>query len=359
MTGVNYIALAVPFFFILIAIELFVARRRRVRVYRLGDAINDLSCGVTQQVVVLFTSVFLLSIYDGVYQHRIVSWSPRLGVVPWLIAFVGVDFLYYWWHRLSHEVNLLWAAHVVHHQSEDYNLAVALRQAVLTSWTGVPFYLPLALLGVPPLVYAAMLSLSTLYQFWIHTQLVHRLPRVLELVLNTPAHHRVHHAINPQYLDKNYGAILIVWDRLFRTFADENEAPVYGITKPLASYNPAWAQVHYFVEMASMIWRAPRWRDKVQVFWRGPEWAPRGLEKPAPTAVRPETTIKYDPVPRAPAAVIVVVFGVLVALAFSLMLLHTKLPSLVLVGGALTVLVGVQVMGLVVEGGAGKPPDVS
>ncbi len=337
-----------PFFFILIAIEMWVARRRRRRVYRLGDAINDLSCGVTQQVIVLFTSVFLLSIYDGVYRHRVVTWSSPGA--PWLIALVGVDFLYYWWHRLSHEVNLLWAAHVVHHQSEDYNLAVALRQAVLTSWTAMPFYLPLALLGVPTLVYAAMLSLSTLYQFWIHTQLVRRLPGWLEVWLNSPAHHRVHHAINPRYLDKNYGAILIVWDRLFGTFADETEEPVYGITKPLASFNPAWAQVHYFVEMASMMWRAPRWRDKAQVLWRGPAWAPVGLERPPPSEVRPDTTVKYDPVPRAPALVVVMVFGVLVALAFSLMLLHTKLPSLVLSGGAVTVLVGLQVMGLVVDG---------
>jgi len=348
MKGINLIALAVPFFFILIAIELWIARRRGLLVYRVGDAINDLSCGITQQVLVLFSTVFILSIYSAVYAHRVVTWTSP--VWPWVIAFVGVDFLYYWWHRLSHEVNVLWAAHIVHHQSEDYNLAVALRQAVLTSWTIVPFYLPLALLGVPPLVYVVMLSASTLYQFWIHTQLVHRLPGWVELWLNAPTHHRVHHAINPQYLDKNYGAILIVWDRLFGTYAEEEETPVYGITKPLASYNPAWAQVHYWVEMASMMWRAPRWRDKAQVLWRGPAWAPVGLEKALPAEVRPDTTAKYDPTLRTSRLVAIVVFAVLVALAFSLMLLSTKLPSLVLGVGAVVVLLGLQIMGFVVSG---------
>src|ERR1700722_8367252 len=223
----GYIALAVPFFFVLIGAELAFARAKKRSVYRVGDALGDLGCGMFQQVLLLFLAGASLALYTWVFEpHRLVTWSS--AAVPWVIALVGVDFLYYWWHRLSHEVNVLWVAHVVHHQSEDYNLAVALRQAILTSFTAVPFYLPLAFLGVPPLVFASANAISTLYQFWIHTELVGKLGW-FEGWLNTPSHHRVHHAVTPQYLDRNYGAILIVWDRLFGTFIREEEAPVYGI----------------------------------------------------------------------------------------------------------------------------------
>jgi alkylglycerol monooxygenase len=162
--GVNLIALAIPLFLVFIGVELAVAWRRRVQPYRLLDALVDLSCGVTQQTVNLFFAAGLLALYTFVYDHRLVGFAAS-SPWPWLIAFVGVDFFYYWWHRLSHEVNFLWAAHVVHHSSEDYNLAVALRQGVFTNLTSWPFYFPLALLGVPPLVFVVMQSLSTLYQF--------------------------------------------------------------------------------------------------------------------------------------------------------------------------------------------------
>jgi len=167
--GPNLIALAVPFFFLFIGLELWVAKRRGVSVYRLGDALSDLGCGVGQQLVAfLFGTALVTSLYAWTYAHRLLT-LPE-GWVPWVVAFFGVEVTYYWWHRLSHEVNLLWAAHVVHHHSEDYNLAVALRQSVTTFLTTLPFYLPLGLLGVPTVVFAVTLSLSTLYQFWIHTE---------------------------------------------------------------------------------------------------------------------------------------------------------------------------------------------
>ncbi|MDX2008537.1 MAG: sterol desaturase family protein, partial [Myxococcaceae bacterium] len=201
--GPNLIALAIPLFFVGIGLELAVARRRGLSVYRLGDAISDMGCGVVQQLVSnLLGGWVLLAAYDALFAHRLVELPTAW--LPWVAALLGVEFAYYWWHRLSHEVNLLWAAHVVHHHSEDYNLAVALRQSVTTWITTMPFYLPLALLGVPTLPFAVMLGLSTLYQFWIHTELVPPLGW-LEKWLNTPALHRVHHAINPQYLDKNHG----------------------------------------------------------------------------------------------------------------------------------------------------------
>jgi sterol desaturase/sphingolipid hydroxylase (fatty acid hydroxylase superfamily) len=343
------IALAVPFFFLLIGAELVWARRRRASVYRFTDALTDLSCGITSQVVLLAWAATQLAIYAWVFERaRVVDLggaaAPRW--LPWAVAFVGVDFFYYWWHRLSHEVNVLWAAHVVHHQSEDYNLAVALRQAVLTSWTALPFYLPLAVLGVPPLVFAIVHALSTLYQFWIHTQLIGRLRGPVSWILNLPSHHRVHHAINPAYLDKNYGATLIVWDRLFGTFTDEDEEPVYGTTKPLRSFNPAWAQVHYWIELAAMARAARQPADKLRVWIASPAWKPDGYrEEPLPGPRR-----KYDrELPRRLAWYLGVQYAVVVVATFAIMTWHHGLPAPVLVVAGAAILGALVAFGALVE----------
>jgi sterol desaturase/sphingolipid hydroxylase (fatty acid hydroxylase superfamily) len=275
----NPIALAIPFFFLLMGVELFFARRRELKLYRFADAVVDLSCGMTQQILLVFSVGVLVSGYTWLYKFRVIDFAKG-SVWPWAIAFFAVDFVYYWWHRLSHEVNVLWAVHMVHHQSEDYNLAVALRQAVLSVWTIWPLHLPLALLGVPPAVFLIVDSVSTLYQFWIHTELIGKLGWY-ERIFNTPAQHRVHHAVNPQYLDKNYAATLCIWDRLFGTFEEEVEQPVYGLVKPLGSFDPMWAQVHHFFEMAK---RTGQYKgfDIVRVWVKGPEWG----YPPAPPATR-------------------------------------------------------------------------
>lgn len=295
MDRINYIALAIPFFFVFIGIELWVAARRRQRVYRFTDAVTDLGCGVGQQVSTLFLTASLFLPYVYLYENFSIYTFDAKSVLPWVIAFLGVDFAYHWWHRLSHEINFLWAAHIVHHQSEDYNFAVALRQGINTRLTGFVFYLPLAVIGIPPLVYATMQSFSVLYQFWIHTQLIGKLG-FLEFFLNTPSHHRVHHAINPQYLDKNYGATLIIWDRLFGTFEEEKEAPVYGLVKPLNSYNSLWAQFHYIIDLAKDSWKAKGIVDKIKVWLISPAEQVKSLPpKPEPTKVSPETFVKYEP----------------------------------------------------------------
>jgi len=275
----NPIALAIPFFFLLMGVELWVARRRGLKLYRFADSVVDLSCGMTQQILLVFAVGVLVSGYSWLYRHRV--WTPP-GWAAWLIAFFAVDLVYYWWHRLSHEVNVLWAVHVVHHQSEDYNLAVALRQAVLSVWTIWPLHLPLALLGVPPVTFLVVDALSTLYQFWIHTELVGKLGW-FERIFNTPSQHRVHHAVNPRYLDRNYAATLCIWDRIFGTFEEEKEQPVYGLVKPLGSFDPFWAQVHHFFDMAR---RTPKYRglDKLRVWLKGPEWS----YPPAPEITRAE-----------------------------------------------------------------------
>jgi sterol desaturase/sphingolipid hydroxylase (fatty acid hydroxylase superfamily) len=342
----NYIALAIPFFFLLIVVELLIERRRKQAWYRFSDAVTNIGCGVTSQVVNLFFRGALLWGYVYTYTNfRLVDLGAS-PVLAWIVAFVGVDFLYYWWHRASHEVNLLWAAHIVHHQSDDYNFAVALRQAVLTAYTVAPFYLPLALLGVPPLLYAVSVSISTLYQFWIHTEAVGKLGP-LELVLNTPSHHRVHHARNPRYLDKNYGAILIVWDRLFGSFAEEIERPVYGITSPIRSFNPMWAQVHALVDLAKRSARAPRLADKMKVWIMPPAWLAEG-EIPKPHA---DLGVRYEvPVPPSLKAYVTVNFTLVALATFGLLLGQDTLGAREQIAIASLVLLALPAWGALFEG---------
>ncbi len=286
--GPNLIALAIPLFFVGIALELAVAKKRGVRAYRLGDAIADMGCGVTQQLVSnLLGGWVTLAAYAWVFEHRL--FDVPTTWLPWVAALFGVELAYYWWHRLSHEVNLLWAAHVVHHHSEDYNLAVALRQSVTTWATSLPFWMPLALLGIPVFPFAVLLGLTTLYQFWIHTELIGPLG-VLEKWLNTPALHRVHHAINPRYLDKNHGATFSIFDRLFGTWEPETEPCVYGTTAPLRSFNPLWAQVERYVELVRLARRAPTVFDALKVFVASPGWRPEWMGE----AEKRDPAVKYD-----------------------------------------------------------------
>lgn len=296
----NVIALAIPVFFAMIFAEYQYARRiGRGDVYRWNDSINDLSCGIGQQVTNLFTKLLVLAIYTFVWHQGALFDLSEMPVLHWVIGIVGYDFAYYWWHRFTHEVNVGWATHVVHHQSQDYNLAVALRQS-MTGWmTSIPFYLPIALLGVNPLVFALSGAISLLYQFWIHTEVIDKLPSPIEAIWNTPAHHRVHHAINPEYLDKNYAAIWIVWDRMFGTFEPEVAQPVYGTVKPLNSFDPLWAQFWYFKLLIDDTLAARTWEERANVWLKRPGYRPQGLPAyPAPGPVSRETQVKYDP--RAP-----------------------------------------------------------
>jgi alkylglycerol monooxygenase len=345
---VNYIALAVPVFFLGIGLELWLARRRKQAVFRFGDAISDLSAGVFQQVTMLFANVALFGGYLWFYQHH--RWTTLHGVWAWVIAIIGVDFIYYWWHRWSHEVNFLWAAHVVHHSSEDYNLAVALRQSVFTAFTGWPMFTGLAFFGVPPLVYATVHSFNTLYQFWIHTQLIDKLGP-LEKVVNTPSLHRVHHAINPRYLDKNYGGTFMIWDRLFGTYEPETEPCVYGIVKPLGSFDALWTQIHYYVECARVTFRAPRFSDKLRVWWAPPTWSARGLpEKPPPPEVSPQSFVKWTPPGGTPfRGYLFAQYVVVIAGTFFFMLFGGRLPLGVRLGAAGLLLLSLVSTGALLE----------
>jgi sterol desaturase/sphingolipid hydroxylase (fatty acid hydroxylase superfamily) len=342
--GPNYIALAVPFFFLLIGIELAVARKRRHATYRFADAISDLGCGIGQRIALLFLETLLVAVYIAGYERLRIVDLGRSPLLAWVVAFVAVDFIYYWWHRASHRLNFLWAAHVIHHQSEDFNLAVALRQSVLTPLTFTPFVLPLAMMGIPPLVYLAAISLNTLYQFWIHTELIGRLGP-LEWVLNTPSHHRVHHARNHRYLDRNYAAVFIIWDRLFGTFEPERETPRYGITRPLRSFNPLWAQVQPLAELTALSRTAPSWRDRLRVWLAPPE---RHFDWGAPAPA--DSGGKYD-VAVAPGLrrYVLVNFALAVVTTFLLMMFGSTLSVAQLIAGSALVLATVLTTGGLME----------
>ncbi len=291
---VHAIAYSIPAFGLLIGLELWLAQRKRRHLFRFGDAVCDISCGIGQQALGIFIAAATLAVYLWFYEFRLIEFSAD-SLWTWVLAMIGVDFVYYWWHRLSHECNLLWAVHIVHHQSEDYNLAVALRQAYISGPTAILFHVPLALLGVPPAVWLLSRAVNLLYQFWIHTELVGKLGWYGKL-FNTPSHHRVHHAINPQYLDRNYAGILIIWDRLFGSFEPEQERPVYGTTKPLQSYNAVWANVDHLANIARKAAGVRGIGQRLRAVFDHPGWSP-GEEEPGLTKMQLQERRerKYDP----------------------------------------------------------------
>jgi len=205
------------------------------------------------------------------------------GWVAWVVALVGIDFMYYWDHRAGHEVRLLWAAHVVHHSSQKYNLSTALRQ----TWTGeytFLFFIPVVAVGVPVEIALASWSINLLYQFWIHTEAIDKLWAPFEWLMNTPSHHRVHHGSQSQYLDRNYAGVLIVWDRLFRTFEPEGEPVRYGLTKNIDTHNPLKVATHELFAIARDVRTARSWRDRAGYVFRGPGWSPSPARADLPEA---------------------------------------------------------------------------
>ncbi len=275
--AVDPIVLAVPMYFVFMGAEWWWDRRRNLGLYRLNDALTNLACGAYQQLLVALLTVPLEAPYHWLYDHaRATDWFAAHPVVAWLVAFVAADFFYYWFHRWSHESAVGWFSHVVHHQSEDYNLSVALRQDAWQPLFSLWFQLPLALMGVPPSVFASAYGVVIVYQFWIHTKLIDRLPAPLEAVFNTPSHHRVHHGVDPAYLDRNYAGVFIVWDRLFGTFTAESQSPTYGTIEPVASWNPVWVHLQYGAKLLAKMARAEGLATAAQVLVRGPGWQPPG-----------------------------------------------------------------------------------
>jgi sterol desaturase/sphingolipid hydroxylase (fatty acid hydroxylase superfamily) len=286
----DLLALAVPFFLLAFLIELIIDRVRGTGYIRASDAINSMSTGSLMTTIGYFTGLIPAAILA--YVLRDVSLlqldlaafdlSP-MGFLHWAVALIAFDFCYYWRHRLGHTVSILWAAHAVHHQSEDYNLSTALRQTGSGDFLSWIFYVPLFVLGMPFEVYAIVNALDLIYQFWVHTQHIRRVAW-MEYVFVTPSNHRVHHAQNEIYIDKNYGGIFILWDRLFGTFQDEldDEPVVFGVRKPLQSWNPFWANLQVYDYLLFDAVRTSRWRDKIGIWFRRTGWRPADMSEKYP-----------------------------------------------------------------------------
>lgn len=348
----NPIVLSIPGFFVLMGVEWWVARRRRQQVYRAADAVGNLQLGIGSQVVGAMSLGLMLAIYAAVYEGLALTAWPMTAWWAWVIAFVVHDFLYYLFHRASHEVAFLWAAHAVHHQSEDYNLSVALRQSWLQPFFSGLFYLPLAIAGVPPTMFAIVVALNTLYQFWIHTELIDRIGP-LERVLMTPSHHRVHHGTDAAYVDRNHGGLFIVWDKLLGTYTPETTRPRYGTLAPLRSFEPMWANAQVWVLLAQKARAAPRLRDKVAVWFKPPGWVPQGVELPEPASGKPVDPgyQPYDrPLSGSRAVYVTVQFVGIVAATLGLLIGAPEMTSATVLGWGAGILWSLTAIGGVLDG---------
>jgi alkylglycerol monooxygenase len=272
----NYILFAIPFFLLLMGLEALYAKLKGRQYYRLNDTVSNLMIGIGNQAFNLVWKGALMVVYVWLYAHASLFVQ---GATWWsfILCLLGFDFLFYWAHRLGHEVNLFWGAHMVHHSSEEYNLSVALRQSWFHNVLAFFIFLPLPILGFHPLIFGAAAGIDTVYQFWIHTKAIQKLPTWIEYIFNTPSHHRVHHGRNPKYIDKNHGGMLIIWDRLFGTFQAEEEEVVYGLTTPLKSWNPMWANLHYYVDLFHAGTKFKRWSDRLRLLFARPGWKPTDL----------------------------------------------------------------------------------
>ena len=351
ITPDQIMAWAIPGFFVLIALELLVARVRGHAAYRGNDAVNSLGLGTLSQIVGVFNKLLSIGAYAWLAQH--LPWQlPADSIWVWLSGLLLYDFLYYWLHRMGHEVNVLWAAHVVHHQSEYYNLTTALRQTSSGFLLGWIFYLPMALLGYPVEVFAVVALIDLLYQFWVHTEQIRRLGW-FDRVFCSPSNHRAHHAVNDRYLDHNYGGILILWDRMFGTFIEENDEdpPVYGTRSPLQSWNPLWANVEVYWAMLQDAWHARRWRDKLQLWFRPPGWRPADVAARFPKPAFDITHERYDPsISRRMSVYVLVQFALLLGMAMHFLGIaaHADLTTLFAYGAYLVA--SLSILGAIMEG---------
>ena len=263
---------AIPFFFLLIFVEMAYGILRGKNSYRLNDSINSLSMGSLSRLQGLVILGLSGSIYESIVAKFQLTQLADDAVWVWISCFILYDFAYYWKHRFGHEVALFWGSHVAHHQSEDYNLGTALRQTSIDFY-GFLFYLPFFFLGFPAEILFTVVSLNLIYQFWVHTEHIPKLGP-FEWVFVTPSNHRVHHARNKLYVDRNYGGIFILWDRLFGSFQEElaNETVVFGLRKPLNSWNPIWANVHVYWRLILDVISLPGVANKLKLLFKPPGW---------------------------------------------------------------------------------------
>lgn len=267
----NLIHYAIPFFILTVVIEVILTVKVRLEEYEFKDAATSIAMGLGNVAIGLFTKGLVLAVFYFFYQFHLVTipfvwWS-------WILILFAEDFCYYWFHRISHENRFFWASHVVHHSSQEYNLSTALRQTWSGSFFSFIFWIPLAIIGFHPIMILVQMSISLLYQYWIHTELIDKLPKWFEAIFNTPSHHRVHHATNPQYLDRNHAGIFIIWDRMFGTFEPEVEKPVYGLVKNIETNNPVKvAFLEWYFMFKDFFTSKTSIMNKIKYLYKPPGW---------------------------------------------------------------------------------------
>ncbi|MGH2905884.1 MAG: sterol desaturase family protein [Solirubrobacterales bacterium] len=305
----DLILYAIPAFLVLLAVEIlalrhvhhhpedddpeFIAELEGPIGFERKDTRTSISMGIGNAIINSVWRLGEIAVLAWIYENFRFFTMPNDAVYTYALLFLADDMAFYWYHRIHHEMRLFWAQHVVHHSSQHFNLSTALRQQWLLM-TELPFWAPLAFLGFTPAMIVGMHAVSLMYQYWIHTETIKKLPRWYEFVFNTPSHHRVHHGSNAQYLDRNYGGIMIIWDRIFGSFEPEGDRVKYGLTKNIHTFNPFRVFAH---EWAS-IWRdvrgASSWHDRFGYVFRGPGWSPDGevdkreLERESRTPETPE-----------------------------------------------------------------------
>ena len=341
----SLIILSIPIYFILIAIELIYTWIKQKKAYRLGDMYANIGCGIFEQVTGLFVKVISFGMFVYVYEHWRISTIPNNFFTIFLLWLL-VDFAYYWAHRWSHQINLFWVGHVVHHQSEDYNLSVALRQGALQKFFTSPVYLPLALAGFSPEWFLTISALNTLYQFWIHTEFIDKMGW-FETIFNTPSHHRVHHGRDPKYIDKNHAGSLIIWDKMFGTFQAEEEKPHYGITRPTQTFNPVKAHLKALSDLGEDLQKAPDFKNKLKTLFYSPGWKPEpNNDKAAPQDFR-----KFDfDISRSIQGYIIVQFVLLLVFTAFFLFQYSTFNFSLQVQGALFIVLGLISIGGTIEG---------
>jgi len=277
----TYVAIllwVIPGFLMLVLIEILYGHYKKKQTYTLMDTISSLSSGITNILKDSMGIIFIIISYSFL-EKKIAIFQLESSLTLYVLAFICIDFASYWSHRLNHKINIFWNQHIIHHSSEEFNISTAMRQASTGFYFKWVFYIPLAILGIPLQIFIIIGLIDLLYQVWVHTQLVGRLGW-LELFLVTPSNHRVHHGQNDYCIDRNYGGIFSIWDRFFGTYADERkeEPIVFGIRKPLGSWNPVWGNLHYYFTILTKVKSTPHWNEKLMAVFGDPAWVPSGKE---------------------------------------------------------------------------------
>ncbi len=269
--NLNYIALAVPFFLFFMGLEYYYSKRKGKNFFQYAESVANLNVGIAERLLDIFTTGIFFFFFVYVYEN-FALFNIKAGVLTWILLFLATDLVWYWYHRLAHEINAFWAVHVVHHQSEDFNYTVSARITVFQAVVRCLFWSVLPLLGFPPAMIAIFLLVHGLYPFFIHTQALGKWGW-FEKILVTPTHHGIHHASNPEYLDKNYGDVLIIWDKIFGTFVEEKKEVkiVYGLTKQLESHSFLWQHFHFPLEVYMNFKHAKGFRAKWRTIFGKPD----------------------------------------------------------------------------------------